>query len=399
MSLYDDALWIITPNQYVSGSLYALKPVDGSGDLFVDRSSYANRVSSNRTLDYVSDNVPRLDYSNGSCPEILIEPQRTNIALYSEKLINGYAFSYTDGTFIVSENTTNTLDPAGGNNADKFTVISGVNINDCYTVTSGTGKISFSIFVKKGTNNQFQLYHQNVNTGNTFSAIFNVGSGRVTSTSGTVVAKVENYNNGWYRCIISGADTSSLGNIFRVQTYPGTTFLFGLGIEQGGYATSYIPTTDKAATRIYDNIRNINTSSLIGQNEGTFYFELDVVDYANSGNPVLYYINNNSLTNLTYAQINEAGFVEFVSPNYYLYWGGLTNGKHKIAVAHTIGDAVLYVDGVQKDFKFYADTSNVYDIFGLGYTNPSFIGKTFFGNIMFLPNRISDIELAQLTTL
>ena len=124
MSLYDDSLWIITPNQYASGSLYALKPVDGSGDLFVDRSSYANRVNSSGLLEYMSENVPRLDYSNGSCPEILIEPQRTNIALYSEKLINGYAFSYTSGTFIVSENTTNTFDPAGILVANSSTAVS-----------------------------------------------------------------------------------------------------------------------------------------------------------------------------------------------------------------------------------------------------------------------------------
>lgn len=34
--------------------------------------------------------VPRLDYTNSSCPSILVEPQRTNVALRSEEFDNGY---------------------------------------------------------------------------------------------------------------------------------------------------------------------------------------------------------------------------------------------------------------------------------------------------------------------
>jgi hypothetical protein len=29
-------------------------------------------------------NIPRLDYSNGTCPSLLVEPQRTNLATYSQ---------------------------------------------------------------------------------------------------------------------------------------------------------------------------------------------------------------------------------------------------------------------------------------------------------------------------
>ena len=34
-------------------------------------------------------NIPRLDYSNGTCPSLLVEPQRTNVCPYSNNL-NGW---------------------------------------------------------------------------------------------------------------------------------------------------------------------------------------------------------------------------------------------------------------------------------------------------------------------
>ena len=94
-------------------------------------------------------NIPRLDYSNGTCPSLLVEPQRTNRLIYSEQLIQGKAWAYTSGSFTVTENTTDTLDPFGNNNADKFNATTQSN-NDSYTTTSGSGSLTLSIFAKKG---------------------------------------------------------------------------------------------------------------------------------------------------------------------------------------------------------------------------------------------------------
>lgn len=86
MSLFNEASLYISPNGVKAGKLYAVKPTDGSGDLSVVRATDASYTGSNGVIQYALPNVPRLDYSNGTCPSILVEPQRTNILLNSETL-------------------------------------------------------------------------------------------------------------------------------------------------------------------------------------------------------------------------------------------------------------------------------------------------------------------------
>ena len=99
MSLFESASLVVTPNGTKESKLYAIKPTDGSGDLVVTRETTATRVNSAGLIENVAVNVPRLDYSNGTCPSILVEPQRTNLLLNSETLatqsITVTAQSYT----------------------------------------------------------------------------------------------------------------------------------------------------------------------------------------------------------------------------------------------------------------------------------------------------------------
>jgi hypothetical protein len=99
MSLFESASLVVTPNGTKASKLYAIKPTDGSGDLVVTRETTATRVNSAGLIENVAVNVPRLDYSNGTCPSILVEPQRTNLLLNSETLatqsITVTAQSYT----------------------------------------------------------------------------------------------------------------------------------------------------------------------------------------------------------------------------------------------------------------------------------------------------------------
>ena len=86
MSLLDTASLVITPNGTNASTLYSIVPSDGSGDMTVTRATTATRVNSAGLIESVASNVPRLDYSNGTCPSILVEPQRTNIILNSATL-------------------------------------------------------------------------------------------------------------------------------------------------------------------------------------------------------------------------------------------------------------------------------------------------------------------------
>jgi hypothetical protein len=63
------------------GTLYSIKPTSGLGDMTVVRATTATRVNSAGLIESVAINVPRLDYTDSTCPSLLVEPQRTNLAL------------------------------------------------------------------------------------------------------------------------------------------------------------------------------------------------------------------------------------------------------------------------------------------------------------------------------
>jgi hypothetical protein len=70
---------LLVPSGYKSGVVYSQIPTNGDGDLTFTRASSATRVNSDGEIEVVGSGVPRLDYSQGSCPALLLEPQRTNI--------------------------------------------------------------------------------------------------------------------------------------------------------------------------------------------------------------------------------------------------------------------------------------------------------------------------------
>jgi hypothetical protein len=90
MSLFDDASLVMIPSAYKDGKLYSIKPTDGSGDFTFSRSTAATRVNADGLIESVTDNVPRLDYTDSSCPALKLEPQRTNLIEYSEAFDNAY---------------------------------------------------------------------------------------------------------------------------------------------------------------------------------------------------------------------------------------------------------------------------------------------------------------------
>ena len=77
------------PSGYKANKLYCQLPVDGGADLTTSRASGATRVNKNGLIEDVATGIPRLDYTNGGCPELLLEPQSTNYVDYSEDFSNG----------------------------------------------------------------------------------------------------------------------------------------------------------------------------------------------------------------------------------------------------------------------------------------------------------------------
>jgi len=345
-------------------------------------------------------NIPRLDYSNGTCPSLLVEPQRTNRLIYSEELVVGKAFAYASGTFSVTQNTTDTLDPFGNNNADKFTAVDQA-ANDSYTATSGSGNITLSVFAKKGTSNTLVIYHDNVTIPGFFWAQFNIQTGVVLATNGAVVStSIEDYGNGWFRCSVTGPDTNATGNIHNFTTYAGTSYLFGVQLEQGNYPTSYIPTQGASVTRNADVISKTGISSLIGQTEGTLFVDVNLDETTDYNGWFLK--ENATFDTFVFLQRETSGRI---AAGYYGS-GALQArietapnqpiGHYKIAFGYKNNDFVMYINGTQIGTDTSGSVSGLMDYIDLHWTQT---GTNHQNAAALWKTRLTNTQLAQLTTI
>jgi hypothetical protein len=252
---YNDASIIITPNAFKAGKLYAVK----GADLSVSRATSATRVNANGLIETVASNVPRIDYSGGGCPSILVEPQRTNLLLRSQEFDN---VAWTPNNVTVNANSV--ISPDGTQNAE--TITSSGTTSFLYRPTlSLTGAYTLSFFAKKATSNFCWVYL------NGYDAIFNLNTGTFVSSvvapeSYSIIA----YANGWYKISItktspildalSGIGVASSTN-FNGVVGP-NIYVWGAQLEAGSYATSYIPTTSAIVTRNADVITLTPTTGL-----------------------------------------------------------------------------------------------------------------------------------------
>lgn len=200
---------------------------------------------------------------------LLIEPSATNILLQSQDFDNA---SWGKNECTITANTTATTDPSGTNLADKLipsTALTGHYVSQTLTPTLGT-VYTFSCFAKKGEYNYLGLLfpYGSAQFPTLSVAVFDLNTGTVALVqNATLVAKIEPFANGWYRCSITETCTASISGQFSIRAYPSSTptpysgdgtsgiYIFGAQLETGfSSQTSYIPTTTSAATRAYDSL-------------------------------------------------------------------------------------------------------------------------------------------------
>jgi len=280
MSTYNDASLIYYPSGYKAGTAYSLKPTDGSGDLTFTRASTATRVNESGLIEEVAANVPRLDNSQGGCSTLLLEPQRTNLALRSEEFDSA---SWAKVNSSVTANTT--ISPDGTLNADSIINNVGNNqfarIRQIPSVIIGQTYV-YSCFFKRGSTNYgiIALFD-----GANFSAFFDLNNGTIENVSSGITTTIENFQDEWYKCsIIRTVATSSVQFLLSMSTNSSLNtsnlndfvYIWGAQVELGSYPTSYIPTSGTAVTRVADNyvVNNVYTNGLITASGGTWFVHI-----------------------------------------------------------------------------------------------------------------------------
>ena len=359
------------------------------------------------------DNMPRLNYTPGSatsCPSLLLEPQRTNVLPQSEY------FSGSDWTKSNATTTNNiVISPDNSLNGSKLIEDSSNSthrISDTIVV-SGSGVVyTQSIFAKSGGSGRYLRIFRGSGTYN--FAVFDLENGTVFAQGGSniISTKIENYGNGWYRCSSTyTTQFSNIGTYYGLQngssdsyTGDGSSFIYiyGAQLEEGSYATSYIPTFGATVTRVADTSEKTGISSLIGQTEGTLFCEVDVIAASPNYHTILQVYGDGNNRVAIGQNINSTDLFFFLKSagSSTLVINTNSTGRFKIALAYKSGDNVLYINGVSaltssRTFSFATTLDRLY----LNNVAGSEIGIFNDHKSLLFTSRLSNTQLAELTSL
>ena len=336
-----------------------------SGDIATD---YIATTSAAVSVGPVA-NLPRLDYLGSSCPRLLLEPQRTNLVQYSESFNTSSSWSLSRTSAFGSGSVANAVtSPDGYTNAEYIQQATGeTDGGGCFQGISYTSGASYtlSVFAKQGENRYVRIGFGIGSGGAGIFCGFDLQDGIAGTPDTGVTAKIENYNNGWYRCSITAtAQITGARNTFVYQSSNLNTFVttplqgiyvWGAQLEESYYETSYIPTLGAAVTRGADSASKTGIASLIGQSEGTIFvdFQLDQTPSDLNGrllqlwatsdttDSIIPLINqSNQLQVSTYSSSTGAAIIPASASTL------LGLGQNKIAVAYTSTSVVVYRNGV-----------------------------------------------------
>jgi len=423
MSIYEKAGIALVPSGYKASKLYSTLPKNGVGDFDFTRATTATRVNSDGLIESVASNEPRLDYPivNGvvqATPSLLLEPARTNLALYSEDLSQG-SWSKT-GSSIVS----GFVSPKGDLSAFKIVETTSTSRHSVWrqiTGMSGTSNV-VSVFFKQGEQRYASIVTSDTTRWNTM-VVVDLQNGLITkefNVSGfSSVNKIEAFADGWYRLSASISGTyidSALYARFCIQnsgtpsdppsnTYTGDgtsgIYIWGPQVEAGSYPTSYIPTSGSAVTRNADVANGAGDASTFNDSEGVLMVEARAL--ANDGTYKNICLSDGGLINRILIQYtptaNQINVVIIYSGGQYLLSHTVSDVKNfsKFLIKYKVNDLALWVNG------FEVDTSTNSNL-PIGLNTLSFdntIGDVFYSNtkqLMTFKEALTDAELENLTS-
>ena len=365
------------------------------GDFTVVRSTVKNVLGSNGLIGQVAINTPAFEFNaDGSYKGLLVEPGATNLLTYSQQFDNaawtkdalgtGSAPVVTPNDAVAPDGTTTAdlvvFDRGAGNTSDDRSILS-----QTVTVVNAT-TYNGSIFIKAGSGGD-------------------VGKEIALRHVGTDTFLVITLTNSWVRYDTTEISTSTSG-VFVLMSIGTITadnsvsvHLWQSQLELGSVATSPIYTTNSTVARTADDISLASASSLIGQTEGTLYVEVIKptgsasvpiqIDDGTDNNRIQF---NYTATSVT-GNFILAGVA--VSPTV----TGVTNDTiAKLALAYKAGEYAVYANG-SGETSASAQAVPATSIIRLNRTASSFNDKMWIRSVALFPTRLSNAQLASLTTL
>jgi hypothetical protein len=344
--------------------------------------------------------VPRVDYSNGT-PSILVEPQRTNLALRSQEFNDSAWITNAFGATVTSNSI---IAPDGTNSADAIFTTNSVGVHYIQqrtgTATAGT-TYTMSVYVKKLGYDYCQILTSNTATG---IGVFRFSTKTLTISGADVVAnsgKVTEMADGWFRiqisilapasaswrwwiqCLNDSADASFTGDVTK------GLYVWSFQFEVGSYATSYIPTVASTVTRNADVF-----SVSLPNTDMTFcaYLELAEPTLGSFSGDWLQIYSDVSALGRAYGYAQVVGFANDYNS------GVDASTSRKIIWKQESGTtAKIFLDGVLVSTSTTGTYSNPFNRFLINGANLSKPAKI--NMFTFFNENLTDAQCIELTTL
>ena len=403
------------PSGYKSEKVYSVLPTNGDGDLTFDRNNIGTRVNKNGLIEQVATDIPRLDYSDGSCPSLLSEPASLNLALYSEDFSQWW--QETNSTVTTNQTTS----PSGDLTADKLQRTSTTYSYLGKGISKATQQLNMtiSIFVKQGEGDFFTIRGQG-DYPNRIDAIYQFSTNELNTSVGgnnfTVInSSVKEHINGWVRLSIS-FNTDNFGS-FQTFFCPRNTsgfidnndsssssfvYIWGAQLEEQRYATSYIPTTIETVSRSADWCSKTGLSSYISSTAGVLYAEIASLSSEDESTRIISLNDGGDINRVfigflssgrTYAAINNQP-VEYFTPTDPTVF-------HKVAIKYEDNNTKFFANGNQIGSTETTQTVPS-GLSQIKFTDGGASSNRFYGKVKDLRvynTALTDLELQELTTI
>ena len=379
------------------------------------RASSATVVNKAGLIETVGSGKARIDFLGNTKGALLLEPQRSNLVTYSEAFDNAY---WVKGGSSVASGFTS---PNGSNNAFEF--IEGTNngSHNIYSFGSKTINIDYtvSIYVKSNGRNFFYIeFSSYLGVFNGGRAFFDLVNGVTAYKDANITSKIEELSNGYYRItatqqsLASGNGVISIGlsNTDGSFSYQGDgtsgVYIYGAQLEQGSYATSYIPTQGSAVTRVGDSCNNGGNEQVINSTEGVLMAEISALSNDLSWRGIQLRkigdgddqvnIGYNTTTQQVISQVRVAGSLQY---NQSFTLQDITT-SNKIAILYAPNNFKVYINGVlagthiTTGVTFSANFLNTLE-FKFLFGNSNFYGNV--KDVRVYNTALTDAELQALT--
>jgi len=370
--------------------------------------------------------LPRLDYINAdgtlsSTPRLLLEPQRTN-SIRNSTMVGAVAGSpgtlptnWAINNLFGLTQTIGTIGTESGLSYIDFRFNGTANASGNLEIRSEAPTQIAALNSQVWTNSTYVKLVANPSPANSVGlGIYernSVGTalafGQETITPTTSLARFT-----FTRTLVGGATVAFVQPLINFNLTSGQAYDFTIRIaapqmELGSYATTFIPTTTAAVTRLADACSLTGASSIIGQTEGTLFAEINVSKLLGSVSRYIFHISDGTTNNRIYFAFSGSG-TDVLRGR--IFSGGVlqcsintatitATGTYKLALAYKLNDIAFYVNGVQvgTDTSATIPTCSRIDV-GSNYASASQFSDGI-AQAGLYTTRLSNSELQSLTTL